>query len=82
MRRLPPGGASKKRLQTTPVIRINRSSRSAYQIWSRSNPHLMPFSLSLVLHVTMGAVGLMLRCEPVVGRKGGQNHRKFGKVFP
>ncbi len=39
------------------------------------------FSLFLLVHVTTGAVGLVLFWVPVIGRKGGVNHRKFGKVF-
>lgn len=42
---------------------------------------MWPFTLFLLVHVTTGAVGLILFWIPVVGRKGSQNHRKYGLLF-
>jgi hypothetical protein len=42
---------------------------------------MWPFEGFLLVHITTGAVGLLLFWIPVVGRKGGQNHRKYGKAF-
>jgi hypothetical protein len=42
---------------------------------------MWPFTLFLLIHVTTGAVGLVMFWVPVVGRKGALNHRRFGKAF-
>ncbi len=42
---------------------------------------MWPFIGFLAVHVTTGAIGLALFWVPIVGRKGGQNHRKFGTIF-
>lgn len=42
---------------------------------------MWPFTLFLLVHVTTGAVGLVLFWVPVVGRKGGPRHRRFGTVY-
>ena len=39
------------------------------------------FHTLIAIHIVFGAVGLISFWVPVVGRKGGQNHRKWGKVF-
>jgi hypothetical protein len=39
------------------------------------------FHTFLIVHVTTGAVGLVLFWVPVIGRKGAVNHRRFGKAF-
>ena len=39
-----------------------------------------PFKWFLAVHVTTGAVGLVLFWIPVFGKKGSQTHRKFGTV--
>lgn len=35
----------------------------------------------VVLHIAFGSVGLLAFWIPVIGRKGGLNHRKWGRVF-
>lgn len=42
---------------------------------------MWPFKLFLLIHVTTGAVGLVLFWVPVIGRKGGANHRTYGRAF-
>lgn len=42
---------------------------------------MWPFEGFLLVHVTTGAVGLILFWIPVFGKKGGPNHRKFGMLF-
>lgn len=42
---------------------------------------MWPFTLFLLVHITCGAVGLVLFWVPVVGRKGSQPHRRYGTVF-
>lgn len=39
------------------------------------------FHAFLLVHVTTGAVGLVLFWVPVVGRKGGAAHRTYGRAF-
>ena len=39
------------------------------------------FQLLVVLHVATGAVGLVAFWVPVLGRKGGPAHRRFGRIF-
>lgn len=39
------------------------------------------FRVFLTIHVTTGAVGLILFWVPVIGKKGAQAHRKYGKAF-
>jgi hypothetical protein len=39
------------------------------------------FEAFLIVHVTTGAVGLVLFWIPVVGRKGDKAHRRFGMLF-
>jgi len=41
----------------------------------------LAFELFLIAHIVTGAVGLVSFWVPVVGRKGGRNHRKWGRVF-
>lgn len=35
----------------------------------------------VVLHIAFGSLGLLAFWVPVIGRKGGLNHRKWGQVF-
>lgn len=42
---------------------------------------MWPFEGFLLVHVTTGAVGLLLFWIPVAGKKGGAAHRKFGQVY-
>ena len=42
---------------------------------------MWPFSLFLLVHITTGAIGLILFWIPVVGKKGGARHRSIGAVF-
>jgi hypothetical protein len=35
----------------------------------------------VALHITTGTVGLISFWVPVVGRKGGANHARYGKLF-
>lgn len=42
---------------------------------------MWPFKWFLLVHVTTGAVGLVLFWVPVVGKKGGQTHRSFGRIY-
>lgn len=42
---------------------------------------MWPFKLFLLIHITTGAVGLVLFWVPVIGRKGGANHRTYGRAF-
>lgn len=37
--------------------------------------------LFVMAHIVVGAVGLIAFWIPVIGRKGGVNHRKWGKIF-
>jgi hypothetical protein len=39
------------------------------------------FHALIAIHIVFGAVGLVSFWVPVVGKKGGPNHRKWGKVF-
>jgi hypothetical protein len=39
------------------------------------------FQMLVVLHVATGAVGLVMFWVPVLGRKGGPAHRRFGRIF-
>lgn len=39
------------------------------------------FNLFVALHIVFGGVGLLAFWVPVAGRKGGLNHRRWGKVF-
>jgi predicted permease len=39
------------------------------------------FHALIAVHIAFGAVGLVSFWVPVVGKKGGKNHRKWGKVF-
>ncbi|CUS48301.1 MAG: hypothetical protein HLUCCO02_08295 [Idiomarinaceae bacterium HL-53] len=39
------------------------------------------YQLTLALHVLAGALSLCLFWVPVLARKGGMNHKKFGKVY-
>ncbi len=42
---------------------------------------MWPFKLFLFVHVTTGAVGLVLFWIPVLGKKGAAAHRTYGKAF-
>ena len=42
---------------------------------------MWPFKWFLFVHVTTGAIGLVLFWLPVFGKKGSQNHKKFGTVY-
>ncbi len=42
---------------------------------------MWPFEGFLLVHVTTGAVGLVLFWIPVMGKKGSLTHRRFGKAF-
>ena len=39
------------------------------------------FKLFVALHIVFGSIGLLAFWVPVVGRKGGANHRRWGRVF-
>ena len=39
------------------------------------------FHTLIAIHIVFGAVGLVSFWVPVIGKKGGKNHRKWGKVF-
>lgn len=39
------------------------------------------FHMLIAVHIAFGAVGLISFWVPVIGKKGGRNHRKWGKVF-
>jgi hypothetical protein len=39
------------------------------------------FHALIAVHIAFGAIGLVSFWVPVVGKKGGKNHRKWGKVF-
>ncbi len=39
------------------------------------------FHALIAIHIVFGAVGLISFWVPVAGKKGGKNHRKWGKVF-
>jgi uncharacterized membrane protein len=39
------------------------------------------FHILIAIHIAFGAVGLVSFWVPVVGKKGGKNHRQWGKVF-
>lgn len=39
------------------------------------------FEAFLVVHITTGAVGLILFWIPTIGKKGSANHRKYGMLF-
>ncbi|MFN5599763.1 MAG: hypothetical protein ACK5AK_10350 [Gemmatimonas sp.] len=42
---------------------------------------MWPFEAFLVVHITTGAVGLILFWIPTIGKKGSPTHRKFGMLF-
>ena len=42
---------------------------------------MWPFEAFLVVHITTGAVGLILFWIPTIGKKGSPSHRKFGMLF-
>jgi hypothetical protein len=42
---------------------------------------LQLFRLFVIAHITSGAIGLLSFWIPVIGRKGGVSHRRFGRVF-
>lgn len=42
---------------------------------------MWPFEGFLMVHITTGAVGLLLFWIPVIGRKGSQAHRKWGNIY-
>jgi len=44
-------------------------------------PAVALFDLFLVIHIVAGAVGLVAFWVPVFGRKGGDAHRRWGRVF-
>ncbi len=39
------------------------------------------FEILVAIHIATGATGLVIFWVPVVGRKGGVNHRRFGTLF-
>ena len=39
------------------------------------------FIALVTVHITTGACGLIAFWVPVAGRKGGKNHRRFGRWF-
>jgi hypothetical protein len=39
------------------------------------------FEILVALHIVSGSVGLVSFWVPVVGRKGGVNHRRYGRLF-
>ncbi len=45
------------------------------------SPYLLVFDLALAIHIAAGAVGLVSFWVPVVGRKGADRHRWWGRIF-
>ena len=45
------------------------------------DPVIVIFDLFLVLHIAAGAVGLVTFWLPVIGRKGSDSHKRWGRVF-
>ena len=39
------------------------------------------FEVLVALHIVTGATGLVVFWVPIIGRKGGRNHVRFGKLF-
>ncbi len=44
-------------------------------------PYVLVFDLALVVHVAAGTIGLVSFWIPVVGRKGADRHRWWGRLF-
>ncbi len=44
-------------------------------------PYILLFDLALAIHIATGAVGLVTFWIPVVGRKGDDRHRWWGRIF-
>lgn len=44
-------------------------------------PAVLIFDAALAVHVAAGAIGLVAFWVPVIGRKGGERHRFWGRVF-
>jgi hypothetical protein len=42
---------------------------------------MWPFEAFLMVHITTGAVGLVLFWIPVIGKKGGAAHRRYGMLY-
>ncbi len=44
-------------------------------------PYMLIFDIALAIHIATGAVGLVTFWIPVVGRKGDDRHRWWGRIF-
>jgi hypothetical protein len=42
---------------------------------------MLAFDIFIAIHITAGSVGLLSFWVPVVSRKGGRDHRRWGRVF-
>lgn len=42
---------------------------------------MLPFDIFIAIHITAGSIGLLSFWVPVVARKGGRDHRRWGRVF-
>jgi hypothetical protein len=45
------------------------------------DPVILVFDVFLVIHIVAGAVGLVTFWIPVIGRKGSDSHKKWGRIF-
>jgi hypothetical protein len=45
------------------------------------DPVVLVFDIFLVTHIAAGGVGLITFWLPVIGRKGGDSHKRWGRVF-
>jgi hypothetical protein len=45
------------------------------------DPVILVFDIFLVIHIAAGAVGLITFWLPVIGRKGSDSHKRWGRVF-
>ncbi len=42
---------------------------------------MLPFDIFIAIHITAGSIGLLSFWVPIVSRKGGRDHRRWGRVF-
>jgi hypothetical protein len=42
---------------------------------------MLAFDIFIAIHITAGSIGLLSFWVPVVSRKGGRDHRRWGRVF-
>ncbi len=48
---------------------------------NRPLTRMLPFNIFIVIHITAGSIGLLSFWVPIVSRKGGRDHRRWGRVF-